>query len=251
MCTAVIEVPESPDGAVRLLAVRDEDPGRAWDAPGHWWEDLPEVIGVRDRLAGGAWLAAVAERRRLAMILNRAGAAPDGRPGGPKALGSRGRIVLEDVAGRPIPDPPGTANFNLVSVEGARATVTSWDGSSLRRAALSPGVHMIAHHGVDDAARTARIAHWLPAFRSLAGLPDEAWRERWVSLLDESAALAPDDDRAIIRDNRGHGYPTLSLLVVLAELPPGRDGSGALRLDAAVLDEPARWSASGLSAFSG
>lgn len=242
MCTVVIEVPESPDQAIRLLAVRDEDPARAWDAPGHWWPDLPEVVGVRDRLAGGAWLAAAP--RRLALVLNRAESAPAGLPEGPSAAGSRGTIVLDEIAGRPIPDPPGTANFNLLAVEGAAATVTSWNGLSLTSARLAPGVHMIAHHEVDDVAQTTRIERWLPRFRSLAGLPEEVWRDRWISLLEESTLLGADDDRAIIRDNRGHGYPTLSLLVVLAELPPARGGAeDRVQIDSAVLSEPAHWGA--------
>src|SRR5699024_7086848 len=76
MCTAIIEVPRDPAQATRVLAVRDEDPNRPWDPPGEWWPELPGVIGVRDRLANGAWLAASPGRGTLAVLLNRA-------PGGP------------------------------------------------------------------------------------------------------------------------------------------------------------------------
>ncbi|WP_370429006.1 NRDE family protein, partial [Microbacterium sp. NRRL B-14842] len=56
MCTVVIDVEVA--GSARLLAVRDEDPAREWDALGEWWpEEYPGVIGIRDRRAGGAWLA--------------------------------------------------------------------------------------------------------------------------------------------------------------------------------------------------
>ena len=63
---------EGEDAAsVRLLAVRDEDPQREWDALGPWWpEQYPGVIGIRDRRAGGAWLAVDPQRRRLAVLLN-------------------------------------------------------------------------------------------------------------------------------------------------------------------------------------
>lgn len=235
MCTVVIEVPEPGAGAMRLLAVRDEDPGRAWDAPGAWWgDDRPGVIGVRDRRANGAWLATAPERGRLAVILNRADAAGHGRPEGPNGLASRGGLVLDEVEGRELPDPPLTANFNLVSAaEGV--TVTSWDGVELRRDDLEPGVHMLAHLDVDDEDRTPRIAAWLPEFRALAGL-GEGWREAWIALLSRTAELPADDDRAIIRDNRTHGYPTLSLLACLAEVGPG-----SVRLDTAVLSAPAQW----------
>ncbi|NLE97708.1 MAG: hypothetical protein GX596_06935, partial [Propionibacterium sp.] len=70
MCTVVIRVPE-PDSEepVRLLAVRDEDPGRPWRTLGQWW--TPGVVGVLDELAGGAWLAA--DDESLAVLVNREG----------------------------------------------------------------------------------------------------------------------------------------------------------------------------------
>ena len=72
MCTVIIHVPERAEHATRMLAVRDEDPTRPWDAPGPWWPDeYPEVIGVRDRRANGAWLAEDSPAGRLAVILNR------------------------------------------------------------------------------------------------------------------------------------------------------------------------------------
>jgi hypothetical protein len=54
----VIRVPELGRGRVRVLAVRDEDPQRAWRPFGAWWPDRPGVRGVMDELDGGAWLAA-------------------------------------------------------------------------------------------------------------------------------------------------------------------------------------------------
>ncbi len=238
MCTVVIEVPEAPGDAIRVLAVRDEDPGRAWDPPGLWWDDRPGVIGVRDRLAGGAWLASLPAEGRLAVVLNRADVYSAGLPAPSGGLRSRGTIVLEDVAGRGLPSPPETAGFNLVSVAGGRVMVSSWDGERLVEAVLSPGVHMIAHHDVDDP-RTARIVAWLPEFRAASSsLTGPAhWRDAWLEVLARSAMLSVEDDRAIIRDNHVHGYGTLSLLVCTAEV---RDGV-VDEFDYAVLAEPAHW----------
>ena len=54
MCTVIITVPDDDTQPVRLLAVRDEDPGRPWDRLGAWWPDLyPGVVGIRHRLATG------------------------------------------------------------------------------------------------------------------------------------------------------------------------------------------------------
>lgn len=242
MCTAVIEVPESPDGGIRLLAVRDEDPDRAWDSLGSWWPEHPGIVGVRDRLAGGAWLAAAPADRRLVLVLNRAEGLPQALPDPTKPAISRGKLVIDAAAGLEVHDPPGSASFNMIRISGSRATLTTWDGSSLGSSALEPGVHMIAHHDLNDAERTPRVERWLPEFRALAGLPAGDWRDRWLDVLARSAQLPVEDDRAILRDNRVHGYPTQSLLVSLAEVhqDPARD-QAAVRIDSAILPEPARW----------
>lgn len=243
VCTAVIEVPESPEGAMRVLAVRDEDPSRPWDPLGEWWPARPGVVGVHDRLAGGAWLAAQQREGRLVLILNRAEVSADqGSHTHRPAPKSRGTVVLDELAGAKLEDPPQTAGFNMLTVAGGWAVVTQWDGVAVSRRTLEPGVHMLAHHDVDDTVNTARIARWLPEYRALAGLPDDAWRAAWVALLSESAGLGAADDRAIIRDNRAHGYPTQSLLVCLAEVAnPDAAGRGGMRIDSAVLAEPAQW----------
>ncbi len=206
---------------MRLLAVRDEDPARAWDPLGAWWAELPGVVGVRDRRAGGAWLAADPTAGRLAVILNRA----DVAIGDAEPLTSRGRIVLDAVAGRMPASRPHTHGFNLVEATAEGATVTMWDGTSVRRVRLDPGIHMIAHDDVDDP-RTARIVAWRGDFAAAldgraTGPGDDdadAWRERWLDALERTSAVGPADDRAIVRDNRPFGYPTLSLLVCTASI---------------------------------
>lgn len=242
MCTVLVEVPERNTDAVRVLAVRDEDPARPWDPPGQWWPERPGVLGVRDRRAGGAWLAAAPAAGRLAVILNRADVYSSGLPAGANPLASRGALVLDAVAAEALPEPPQTAGFNLVTIADSSVSVSSWDGEVLTKTALEPGVHMIAHHDVNDP-RTTRIKAWLPKFRQLAGLAED-WRERWIDLLAQSAQLPAGDDRAIIRDNRGHGYETLSLLVCTAEVRGSETANAAgpsVALESATLAEPAVW----------
>ena len=251
MCTVIVEVPGHPGAPVRLLAVRDEDPARPWDPPGNWWPDShPGVTGVRDRRAGGAWLASDPVRGQLAVLLNRMPDEHAVEPSGGYA--TRGSLALGAVAGDSVPDHPLTAAFNLVSVASGTAatndtetgatllalqtpavTVTSWDGVLLHRQRLAPGMHMLAHHDVNDIARTPRIAAWLPEFESLRGI-DGDWREQWIALLAATTRIPVGDDRAILRDNRAHGYPTQSLLACVAEI-----GSDSVRLDTAVFDEAA------------
>ncbi|MBO9625732.1 MAG: NRDE family protein [Microbacterium sp.] len=232
MCTVVIDVADA--GTARLLAVRDEDPRREWDALGTWWPDrYAGVIGIRDRRAGGAWLAANPAEGRLAVLLNRADVVdlPSDR------AVSRGSLALESVVGR---SPEGGAlpmhGFNLLEVRPEIARVLSWDGAALRETAIEPGTHMIAHDDLDDA-ETPRIAAWLPEFRALGPTADSPdWAGAWTSLLAASARLSPEDDRAIIRDNRPHGYPTQSLLFCTAAV--SADG---VEVDYHALSTPAHW----------
>lgn len=215
MCTVVIDVEDF--SSARLLAVRDEDPQREWDGLGPWWpEQYPGVIGIRDRRAGGAWLAVNPAERRLAVLLNRNDVKEfaDGQ-----AL-SRGSLALESVSGRSPLAPPLMHGFNLLEVGPDGARVISWDGESLRETPVAAGTHMIAHDDLDDPA-TPRISTWLPRFRALGPAAERAdWASDWIALLAASTELAPEDDRAIIRDNRPHGYPTQSLLYATASVTP-------------------------------
>ncbi|MDF2918577.1 MAG: hypothetical protein K0S70_2794 [Microbacterium sp.] len=232
MCTVVIQVPADPSRPVRLLAVRDEDPSRAWDPIGPWWPDTyADVVGVRDRRAGGAWLAADPAARRLAVILNRADVLPDDAP----AL-SRGGIVLDAVAGSPPTGAPPTHGFNLVDVSPGGVRVSMWDAATLRTVELGPGTHMIAHDDVDDP-RTTRIRRWLGEFAAAAPELDRAdGLQPWLDVLQDTAATPATDDAAIIRDNRPYGVPTLSLLVCTASV-----GTGGVDLAYGVLDVPGEW----------
>ncbi len=227
----VIDV-AGPDTA-RLLAVRDEDPQREWDALGEWWPDAhPGVSGIRDRRAGGAWLAVNPAERRLAVLLNRA----DVVDLADEVAVSRGSLALESVAGRSPIAPLPMHGFNLLEVRPEGSRVLSWDGAHLRETPISDGIHMIAHDDLDDS-ETPRIAAWLPEFRALGPAAASAdWTGEWIALLASSARLDPEDDRAIIRDNRPHGYPTQSLLYCTASVTPA-----GVEIDYRALLSPGHW----------
>ncbi|MBD7958187.1 NRDE family protein [Microbacterium sp. Sa4CUA7] len=233
MCTVIVRVPERADEAVRLIAVRDEDPTRSWEPLGTWWpEAYPDTVGVRDNRAGGAWLAADLAAHRLAVVLNRA----DLSDRGDDEVTTRGHLALEAAAGRPPAAEPTTRGFNLVEVTPGTVRVVSWDGRQRREQTLAPGIHMVAHDEVDDPA-TPRIAAWLDRFRDAGPSADARdWFDAWLDVLDASAALAPQDDRAIVRDNRPFGYPTQSLLLCLASVD--RDG---VDVRYGEFDEPGHW----------
>jgi len=235
VCTVIVRVPSVPGQPLRLLAVRDEDPERPWQPLGAWWPgEHPGVVGVRDLRAGGAWLAA--SERRLAVLLNRwSPPVPEGW-----APVSRGTVVLDAVGGRlPVPSPA-ISGFNLIQAGAGGARFMSWDGLTLVDRLVAPGTHMVAHDDLDDP-RSARVAAWLDAFAETPTDPAEGggrgdWAAGWLGVLAASAALDPHDDRAIIRDNRPHGFPTRSLLLCVASI--GADG---VDVRYAEFDRPGEW----------
>src|SRR5437899_8120748 len=109
MCTLIIgrmgrmgrDLPTA--GHVLLAANRDEDPARPSEPP-QLLLDHPRIVGGRDAVAGGTWLAlrvgsdrgTAAEREPAAvMLLNRPPLS--GRPPGRR---SRGRLVLDVASAR-------------------------------------------------------------------------------------------------------------------------------------------------------
>ena len=238
MCTVIIHVGESASEPIRLIAIRDEDPARPWNPLGRWWPDTHSgVVGVRDVRAGGAWLAADPDDLRLSVLLNR----EDLSDRAESEVVSRGSIVLASVAGDSPGDFPRTHGFNLVEVVPGSVRVTMWDGIAGRVEALAPGTHMIAHDDVDDPA-TARIARWLDEFRRTPLGDADRWWEPWTSILGRSAELDPTDDRAIVRDNRPLGYPTLSTLICVASL-----SDSGLEVHYGEFAHPGQWSSLALT----
>ena len=233
MCTVIITVPVDATTPVRLLAVRDEDPARPWDRLGAWWPDeYPGVVGIRDARAGGAWLAANPADRRLSVLLNR----HDLSDRSDAEVHTRGTVALESVAGRSPDELPRTRGFNLVEVTAHTARVISWDGRERRTVELAPGTHMVAHDDVDDP-ETARISTWLPVVRDAAdGAGPDEWWQRWLAIMDRSAALPGDDDAAIIRRQSYDGIPSYSLLVCVASV-----AEGGVDVRDAPLTTPGEW----------
>jgi len=213
VCTVIISVPDDSSSPVRLLAVRDEDPGRPWDRLGSWWPQThPGVIGIRDARAGGAWLAANEQARTLAVLLNRHDLS-DRRD---DEVTTRGAVALDAAAGRAVGDSPQTRGFNLVEVTAHTARVTAWDGLCSRTTELPPGIHMVAHDDVDDP-ETPRIARWLPEFQDAAPA-GAAWWKPWLDIVERTADLPGDDPAAIIRRQSFEGVPSYSLLVCVASI---------------------------------
>ena len=237
MCTAILSL--EPGAPILLAGFRDELTDRAWQPPQRHWPGYPELIGGRDLLAGGTWLAVAPAARRAACVLNGRGTMAPAR-----SRRSRGVLPLQAAAEGKLAhdgvedfDP-----FHLLVAEPGRAALASWDGHDLTERELPAGLHMIVNSGLDrdllaagtagaDAAASpgrehelARIAHFLPRLRGAprpAPRPGDpvvrAWAD-WLPLLDGDG-IAPGDPRALIvrrdlDDGRVWGTTSTSLVAL-------------------------------------
>jgi Transport and Golgi organisation 2 len=243
MCTAVLSV--EPGAPVLLAGIRDELVARAWQPPGRYWPDYPGLIGGRDLVAGGTWLAVAPAARRVACVLN-----GRGRPAPASSRRSRGSLPLRvaasgrlDLAGLADFDP-----FHLLSAEPGTAVLWSWDGERGTERELTTGLHLVVNSGLDGEAggsahELARIAHFGPRLRAAArpvplpgGPVSQAWGA-WLPLLNGDG-LGPRDQRAlIVRHDLGAGRIWGTTSISLVAISP--DG---LRYDFnAVPGDPDGW----------
>src|SRR5580698_9805853 len=233
MCTAIIGL--GPDGTVLLAGVRDEFTQRAWLPPGYHWPDWPSLIGGRDELAGGTWLALAPAAPRVACILNGRGQAA---PAATRR--SRGDLPLRGAA-EPLPVGPAHPTrpgdlaaydpFRLLVAEPGRVELQEWDGDRFRRRDLSPGLHLVVNSGLAGELRPDAGDHEIERLgyfqARLATIPlpqpkpgvtiEDAW-SGWLPLLN-GAGLSPDDPRALIvrrdlGDGRIWGTTSISLVAL-------------------------------------
>ena len=192
MCTLIIGYQALGPGSLAIGANRDEDPSRPSDPPMILRLD-PRVVGGRDRLAGGTWLA-IRERRAVIAMLNRrptirqAPPSDRSKPTSPAAppppLRSRGLLTL-DVASAgeaaassssgPFADPLASAAlatafgalrsarygpFSLAFVAPEACWVLAHEeGTEDRVQSVDAGWHVLTHQDLDDVSepRSARL----------------------------------------------------------------------------------------------
>ena len=188
MCTVVARW--DGQGEMRLLALRDELTSREFDDPAAWWPDLPDVVGGRDRLAGGTWCASRVGSGVTALVLNR----PEKRVADAGAP-SRGVLPLAGVrhgpAWRQHIDVHGMAGFTLVLAGPYRLTSWTFDGDHLTETQHQPGTHMFTSGGAED----GKADRYLPAFES-AEYP-AGWRA-----VVQAAPPADDPAALVVRHQR-------------------------------------------------
>lgn len=218
MCTVLLRYAPGARWPVLLAAVRDEFVGRAWDPPAAHWDG--GLLGGRDRVAGGTWLAVDAAAPAMAAVLN-----------GPRlplpAAGerpSRGGLPLAALRG----DAPAAGpydGFHLVRAAPDGVEVRSWDGAQETVRRLVPGDHVITNRGV-DVPDDPVTAHFLPLLAA-AGAADPSGSKSTVDGWDGWVALAAGDGLdpgrpgalLVRREYAGRAYGSTS--VSLVALAPG------------------------------
>jgi len=149
MCLVVLGLEASEHYSLLFGANRDERHARP-SAPAAWWPDHPHVLGGRDLVAGGSWLA-VDRRGRLAAVTNFRD------PSAVPAPRSRGELVADYLAGAASPGDFVAAlqdrsadygPFSLLLLEDAELRYVSNRAPNAR---LGRGVHALSNaaYGVE------------------------------------------------------------------------------------------------------
>jgi len=152
MCTLAVYVRHLPAFPLVVAANRDEFLTRPATAP-LLLTDAPRIVGGRDLLAGGTWLA-ISERGLVAGLLNRRTAEP---PVATKR--SRGLLLLETLAGGSAADaaralaaidPRAYNAFTLLVADADTALAAMNRPDGMHLTPLEPGVHVLTNLDVDD-----------------------------------------------------------------------------------------------------
>ena len=207
MCTVVVR--RSEGRPPRILALRDELTTRDFDDPGRWWPEFPEVVGGRDRIAGGTWCATHVGTGATALVVNR----PQKQVADPGAP-SRGVLPLlaaehgADWVGRI--DLDGMASFALMLVTPQRATTWDFDGAGLVATEHPDGTHMLTSGGPENRKADSHLRSFAEA-----GYP-EGWR-RLVQ-----GGPPTDDPAALVVRHEQDDLVFATVFGELIEAEPGR-----------------------------
>jgi hypothetical protein len=207
VCTVVVRW--SAGQPPQILALRDELATRDFDGPGTWWPDLPDVVGGRDRVAGGTWCASRIGTGATALVVNR----PQKQVADPGAP-SRGMLPLlavehdHDWPGRV--QLHGMASFALMLVTPHRVTTWDYDGQDLGTTEHPEGTLMLTSGGPEN--RKADV--------HLKAFAESDYPDGWRALVQSGP---PQDDPAalVIRHERD-GLVFATVFGELIDARPGR-----------------------------
>ncbi len=237
MCTVIVLHRPGHTWPLLIAANRDERLDRAWDPPAAWWPDHPDIIGGRDRMAGGTWMT-LGRHGVVAAVLNRPGSL------GP-ADGKRSRGELPILATQAATAADATAGiaalpavewrpFNMVIADSRRAFFLRGLGAAHPEVVpLAEGVSMVTAHDPNDPT-SPRTRRHLPRFRATPppdpGLADWSAWERLLADSGYDPAIGPAETLNV-PPTGGFGTVCASLLALGADgtrdwrFCPGAPGS--------------------------
>lgn len=202
-----------------LAANRDEMLDRAWDAPGTYWPDQPDVVAGRDRSAGGTWLG-VNRAGVIAAVLNRPGSL--GPAAGKRSRGELPLLALQEgsaaAAARAIAalDAGLWRSFNLVLADRQGAVFVRGLGRGRPEiVSMAPGLHMVTAHDPDDL-DSPRVARHLPRLRAAVTPDVDNWASWRAILADGRGGPA---EQINVRPRAGFGTVCTSLVALPAAGP--------------------------------
>ncbi len=214
MCTVIVSNDPGRPWPLLIAANRDERLDRPWQAPGRHWPEHPNIVGGRDGLGGGSWLA-VNDRGVAAAVLNRVGSlgpAPGKRTRGDLPLVALAHDGAEAAAAAIAALDAGSfRSFNMVVADRQQAFYICGLGYGHAEVTpLHPGMHMIATAGPDDM-KIPRIARHLPRFEAAPTPEPPDWKS-WIGLLSDRSL--PAGSELNIPPRSGFGTSNSSLLGV-------------------------------------
>ncbi len=166
MCLIAIAHRASARFPLVLAANRDEDYARA-TRNAHWWDDAPDILGGRDVVHGGSWLA-ITKRATFAAVTNLRGAQQRSR--------SRGALVRDFVTSSDEP--------------------RAFAESLLRDAAEYSGFHLLAGQAGGEIVHVTRDS-WLPLAAGIHAISNAPLGEHWpktsIAVDAMESALRLDD----------------------------------------------------------
>jgi hypothetical protein len=213
VCTVIVLI--RPD-QVLLAANRDERVDRPWDPPDAWWPDRPDVVGGRDRTAGGTWMA-INRFGVVATVLNRPGTL--GPATGKRSRGDLPLIALDHPTAADAAsalsqlDAAMWRGFNMVLADRAGAWFVKGIGHGHPLAARLPfGVSMVTAYDPNDRESPRTVRH-LPRFQAA----EPTW-DAWRGILADRRGEASDQLNVVPR--AGFGTVSSSFVTLPADGAP-------------------------------
>jgi len=152
MCLILFSWQQYGDHPLILAANRDERYDRPTD-PLHWWQEPAEIVGGRDRQAGGSWLA-INRQGRFAAVTNVRDSSSV-----PEHMRSRGSLITDYLTSHYSLDDwlaelrsyrNNYCGFNLLVGDITTRRLAFYSNQSDRLTELAPGLYGLANGALDE-----------------------------------------------------------------------------------------------------